>query len=60
MASKEDLHRSPHVVVCRLTGGCSTPQTCDAQGACRPLGYGCSTPVSKSPIPEVYRTAPAN
>ena len=59
MASREDLHRSPHVV-CYLTGGCVTPQTCDAQGACRLPDYINPPPVSKSPIPEVYCTAPAN
>ena len=43
---------------CNLVSGCPTPQTCDAQGACRVPLYINPPPASKSPIPEVCRAAP--
>ena len=59
MASREDLHRSPHVVVCRLTGerstGCPIPQTCAARGVCR---YVNAPPVTQSPVPANFDPRP--
>ena len=51
MASREDLHRSPHVVVCRLTGerstGCPTPQACFC---CQSDQMVNAPPVTQSPV----------